>query len=241
MSATALAEYLILQPDGQENILHDSRFSRPPVVAANADALRALRAYNCDPKRDHSALDRVKAALMMKAADLAVKPKSRDESRRCAEAIELFLRNENILGTRALALRESPQFDAFDVEGVTLSVRPDFLVEGSGGRIGAGIIRVAKAPDPAACKLDETRKKRGDHRREMARYLVAMLQLLLENQGRDFGTVDRDLCFVADIRIPERVGPAPDHANRIRAIRGACRQIVTLWPSITPKPSVFIR
>jgi hypothetical protein len=45
MSATALAEYLILQPDKQEEILHDSRFSRPPMVTANMDALRAIRAY----------------------------------------------------------------------------------------------------------------------------------------------------------------------------------------------------
>lgn len=195
MSATALAEYLILHPDGQENILHDSRFSRPPVVSANADALRALRAYNCDPRRDHSALDRVKAALTLKAADPTFKPKTRDEARRCVEAIELFERHENALGMRPMALRESPQFGPLTLEGLELSIRPDFLVEG-GGRIGVGIIRVAKAPDPADCKMDETRRRRGDHRREMARYMVAMLQLLLEDQGG--GKVDRNLCFVAD-------------------------------------------
>jgi hypothetical protein len=59
MSATALAEYLILQPDRQERLLHDSRYSQPPIVTANADAMRALRAYNCDVRRDTSALDRV--------------------------------------------------------------------------------------------------------------------------------------------------------------------------------------
>jgi hypothetical protein len=75
----------------------------------------------------------------------------------------------------------------------------------------------------------------------MAKYMVAMLQLLLEAQGRDFGTVDRELCFVVDVRIGERIGPAADHASRLRAIRGACRQISTLWPSITPKPSVLRR
>lgn len=239
MSATALAEYLILQPDGQENILHDSRFSRPPIVAANADALRALRAYNCDLRRDHSTLERVKAALTLKADNPSFNPKSRDEARRCVEAINLFERHENVLGMRALALRESTPFSPVDVEGVALSVRPDFLVEGPNGRIGAGIIRVAKAPDPADCKLDETRRRRGDHRREMARYMVAMLQLLLEDQGAQYGTVDRDLCFVADVRIGERIGPARDHANRLRGIRGACRQIATLWPNVTPKPSIL--
>jgi hypothetical protein len=158
---------------------------------------------------------------------------------RCVEAINLFERHENALGIRSMALREAPQFPAIDIEGVILSIRPDFLVEGQSDRIGAGIVRVAKAPDPANCKLEETRRKRGDHRREMGRYMVAMLQLLLEAQGDQFGIVDRDLCFIADIRIGERIGPASNHTNRLRAIRAACRQIASLWPGIRPRPSVF--
>ena len=42
MSATALAEYLILRPHGQQNILHDSKFSHPPIITANGEAMRAL-------------------------------------------------------------------------------------------------------------------------------------------------------------------------------------------------------
>ena len=136
---------------------------------------------------------------------------------------------------------KSPRFEAINVEGVTLSIRPDFLVDGPSSRIGAGIVRVAKAPDPADCKMDETKQRRNDHRREMARYIVAMLQLLLEAQGRGLGTVDRDLCFVADVRLGEKIGPAGDHAVRLRTIRGACRQIANLWPTITPRPSVLRR
>jgi len=30
--------------------------------------------------------------------------------------------------------------------------------------VGAGIIRVVKAPDPDGCKLDETERRRGDQR-----------------------------------------------------------------------------
>lgn len=239
MSATALAEYLILQPDGQETILHDSRFSRPPIVTANGDAMRALRAYNWDPRRDTTTLDRVKKALTDRATPIDVKPKTRDEALRCIEAINLFERHENALGMRAMALSEPPRFEALDIEGVTVSIYPDFMVSGGSGRVGAGILRVAKAPDPDGCKLDETRRRRGDHRREMARYMVALLQLLLEAQDGKLGTPDRDLCFVADIRLGERIGPAPDHAARLRALRGACRQIFKLWPTISPRPSIL--
>jgi hypothetical protein len=45
VSAAALAEYLILRPDGQQKILHDSKYSRPPIISANGEAMRALRAY----------------------------------------------------------------------------------------------------------------------------------------------------------------------------------------------------
>jgi hypothetical protein len=241
ISATALAEYLILQPDGQEKILHDSRFSRPPIVTANAEAMRALRAYNFDPRRDPSTLNKVKVALMAKAANLGVRPKTRDEAIRCAEAISLFERYENALGMRSLALREPSRFAPIQIEGVSLSVQPDFLVDGANGRIGAAILRVAKAPDPDGCKLDETKRRRGDHRREMARYMVAMLQLLLEAQDGALGIADRDLCFVADVRIGERIMAASNHTARLNAIRGACRQIATLWPNIRPHPSILQR
>lgn len=239
MSATALAEYLILQADHQEKILQDSRFSSAPVVAANGDAMRALCAYNCDPRRNSAALDAVKNALRLRSLDPLVRPKRRDEAVRCIEAINLFGRHENALGMRSLPLRSAPRFDAIVIEGVELSIRPNFIVEGPATHVGAGILRVAKAPDPDACKLDETRRRRGDHRREMARYMVAMLQMLLEAQGRRLGIPDRDLCFVADVRLGERIGPADDHFVRLRSIRGACAQIAKLWPSIEPRASIL--
>ena len=241
MSAAALAEYLILRPDGQQNILHDSKYSRPPIISANGEAMRALRAYNHDPRRSQDTLLRVKAALTIKSETPDIRPKAKDEALRCIEIIDLFERNENALGLRSMSLSKPPTFEAIEIEGVMVSIRPDFIVGGGGGRsrVGAGIMRVAKAPDAMGGKKPETRLKRGELRREMARYLVAMQQILLEAQKGELGIPDRDLCFVADIRLGERIGAAPDHAVRLRDIRGACRQIRKLWASIPPKPALF--
>jgi hypothetical protein len=239
MSATALAEYLILQPEAQEAIIHDSRFSRPPIVAANRAALSALRKYNTDPYRDKSALAAVKASLTAKSMQADIKPKAKDEALRCKEAIEMFELAENALGLRKMPLVIAPKFDELDIEGVALSIRPDFLMQPPNGRVGAGIIRVAKAPDPADCKGDETKRKRSEHRREMARYMIAMFHMLLEAQKGKYGTPDRDLSFVCDVRLGERVSAGIDHTARIRDIRAACRQIVKLWPTIEPKPSIW--
>ncbi|WP_316214898.1 hypothetical protein [Bradyrhizobium sp. SZCCHNR2035] len=241
MSAAALAEFLVLRPDGQQNVLHDSKFSRPPIVTANGEAMRALRAYNVDPRRSLEILIRVKEALSIKAAERAIKPKAREDALRCIEIIDLFEKRENALGMRKVALSSAPNFNTIEIEGVTVSIRPDFLVGGGRGRerVGAGLLRVAKAPDPDACKRDATKERRGDHRREMARYMVAMMQMLLEAQDGSLGTVDRDLCFVADLRLGERIGPASDHTARLRTIRAACNQIRELWPSIKAKPALY--
>lgn len=201
--------------------------------------MRALRAYNWDPKRPQDALLRVKKALTEKAAGVGIKPKTKDEALRCVEIIEMFERNENALGMRAMALSEPPDFEMLEIEGVMVSIHPDMLVSGARGRVGAAMLRVAKAPDPDACTKDETKQRRGQHRRELGRYMVALLQLLLDAQKGKLGTPDRDLCFVADVRLGERIGPATDHAVRLRDIQGACAQIGKLWPGIEPKPGLF--
>lgn len=143
----------------------------------------------------------------MKAGGIGIKPKVRDEAMRCVEIIELFERQENALGMRKMSLSEPPDFDSIEIEGVMVSIQPDFLVHGPDRRVGAAMLRVAKAPDPAACKTEDGKDRRGHTRRELARYLVAEMQLLLEAQGGRLGTPDRDLCFVADVRLGERIGP----------------------------------
>lgn len=208
-------------------------------MSANGEAMRALRAYNRDPRRSQDTLLRVKEALTIKAATKGMRPKAIDEALRCIEIIELFERNENALGLRSMSLSAPPNFDVIEIEGVMVSIHPDVLVGGgTGARVGAGIFRVAKAPDPTEGKLPATKARRGEIRREMGRYLVAIQQMLLDAQNGALGVVDRDLCFVADIRLAELIGPAPDHAVRLRDIRAACSQIAKLWPSIVAKPAL---
>jgi hypothetical protein len=247
MTATALAKYLVLLPDKQNEVLHDSRYAAQPITGKYTEAFAALRTYNCDPRRPPSVLDEVKAALKRKELDRDLRPKARDEAARCREAIELFQARENAVGLRAMALSVAPRFAPLDIEGVDVSIRPSFIRQGIipsiGPRIGAGILRLAKTPDPDDCKTPKTRTVREDVRREMARYMVAMMQLLLEDQAAalGLGIPHRDLCFVTDVRLGETVGPATDHTARLRAIRSACGQIATLWDGVRPLPRVLKR
>ncbi len=240
MSAAALAEYLIQQPDQQEETLRNSRFSSPYITTAHQGAMRAIKEYNSDHLRRQSILDSAKEELNVKSTDLSITPKQREECLRCIETINLFETGENAFGLRALPLETAPRFPPLIIHNVTLSIQPDLLVRSATSKgvqkVGAVFFRPQKTPDPVSCKTEETKTKRVDHRRELARYVLTMSQMLLETKKDLFGTFNREHSFVADIRLGERVPfSTTDHAARVRRIEAACRQISSLWDDITPK------
>lgn len=226
-----------MKPDQQDTVLHDSRFSTPPVVTPHQGALRPIRSYCADPARNVRLLDAAKDALLQRAGDQAITPKGREESLRCIETIELFARAENAFGLRPLNLQEAPRFPPLHVNGVEITVNPDLIINlGKNDRHGVVFFRPQKAPDPLACQMDETRRQRGEHRREMGRYMLALAEMLWESQASKF---DRGVSFVADIRIGERIEfSTSDNAARVRAVKAACGQISRLWDTIEPRSSV---
>jgi hypothetical protein len=137
------------------------------------------------------------------------------------------------------------------VQHVTLNIAAKFRLKtafmsgvrkpcgGGAGRVGAAMFRVAKAPDPAACKTPEAKDRRGNTRREFGRYMIALMQFLLDAQKGELGTPDRNLCFVADVRLGERIVAADDHTARMNDVSAACEQIASLWGGIEPRPSLF--
>lgn len=246
MSAAALAEYLIMKPDQQETVLHNSRFASPPVLIPHHEALIPIRAYCADPARPISTLTKAKTSLTAKAGDPSIRPKSKEESLRCIETIDLFVRGENVFGLRQIRLEQPDRFPPLTLHGVAVSVQPDLLIKPGGDeegkKVGVVMLRPQKAPDPEACRLDETSRKRGEHRREMARYMLAIAHLMIDEHGKWLGAFDRDRSFVADIRMGERISfSTSDHAARVRAIKAACKQIFSLWDDIEPRKSVLAK
>lgn len=246
MSAAALAEYLIMKPDQQETVLHNSRFSSPPAIIPHQEALFPIRSYCADPSRPRHVLSEARASLIVKSSDQSIRPKAREESLRCAETIELFENAENAFGLRGLRLTQCDRFPLLDINGVAVSVQPDLLIHPGGGKdglaVGVVMFRPQKAPDPEACRLEETRRQRGEHRREMGRYMLALAQMVIEKYASDLGQFDRELSFVGDIRMKERISfSTSDHAARVRSIKAACRQISALWDGIEPRKSVLAK
>ncbi|MBE2993244.1 hypothetical protein IFR23_14660 [Sphingomonas sp. CFBP 13603] len=243
MSAAALSEYLIMKPDQQETVLHNSRFASPPVVTPYFEAMNAIRAYCGDPLRPNSVINAAKESLTGKSHDGALRPKAREEALRCLETLSLFEGARNALGLNGLSLCTTDRYQPLIIEGVRVSIQPDLLIrpqDSDGGKLGVVMFRPQKAPDPEACRLEETRRQRGEHRREMGRYMLAMAHLLVDDQpGWSF---DRVQSIVADIRLQERISfSSSDHSARVRAIKAACRQIGKLWNDIEPRQSVLAK
>jgi hypothetical protein len=242
MSAAALAEYLIMRPDQQETVLHNSRFASPPVMIPHQEALVPIRSYCSDPARPKATLSSAKAFLLAKAGDQSIRPKAREESLRCAETIDLFELSENSFGLGRLKLSVAERFPMLEVAGVTVSVQPDLIVGPSNGKVGVVMFRPQKAPDPESCRLEETKRQRGEHRREMGRYMLALAHMLIDEHGVELGKFDREASFVGDIRMKERIEfSSSDHAARVRSIKAACRQISALWDGIEPRSSVLAK
>jgi hypothetical protein len=75
----------------------------------------------------------------------------------------------------------------------------------------------------------------------MARYMLAIAHMMVDTHP-ELGKFDRDLSFVADIRMQERIQfSTSDHSARVRAINAACRQIYSLWDTIEPRRSVLAK
>jgi hypothetical protein len=239
MTAVSLAEFLILKADPQADVLHNSRYSQTNIRAAYSSARHGLRVYNSDPLRPIGPLNKVKDTLLRKAENPDLKPRARTSLLKSAELIDLFLLRENGLGLRAMPLTKAPRFDPLIIEGMELSIQPDFLVTPPDNRVGAAILRVTKAPDPDDCRRQSTKDERGEHRREMARYLVAMLEMVLNDRPDFRGRVDRSLIFVSDVRLGEKITAGSDHGSRRRDIEAGCRQVVSLWRDVKPRPSIF--
>jgi hypothetical protein len=240
LSAAALAEYLIMKPDQQETVLHNARFASPPSIYPHSEALTPITAYCVDPARAKSTLLDAKIRLTSKAEDSSIRPKSREESLRCIETIELFEKSENSFALNSMKLSRGERFAPLAINGVSVSVQPNLIVSriDANEKAWAGVVmfRPQKAPDPESCRLEETKRQRGEHRREMARYMLAIAKLAMDEHGRHLGEFDRGSSFVADIRMGERIDfSTSDHASR------ACKQIASLWDDIEPRTSVLAK
>ncbi|MFK4579183.1 hypothetical protein [Bradyrhizobium ottawaense] len=188
LSASALADFIITTPDKQDDVLHDARYMRSSPVSHYADAIRSIKAYCEDPRRDFEVLDSAAAALKTKSESKEFKPSQQEDAKRCIEVIGRFTESVNVFGARSAPLLQAPPFELCNINGVSVSIQPDLIVgtafpPPAKEAIGAVFIRLQKAPDPDACKTEETKVIRQEYRVELAKYMLVFPIVAREGDG----------------------------------------------------------
>lgn len=245
VSAASLAKFIISTPDKQETVLHDSRFMSAYVSPKYSEGIELIKAYALSLRRDMALLNRGKAALIEKSESPIYTPSQRDEARRCVEMVDRFDIGINVFGVNSAQIIETPKFDAMIIEGVSVSAAPSLLVGANyppieNEKVGLVYIRPQKTPDPGGCKTEETKLKREDARRELAKYILTIGWMLLKQSGLEDKQIDTRKMSVWDIWMGENIEFPSDRVSRINRITAACDQINRLWDTIKPKPGDLV-
>jgi hypothetical protein len=245
LSANQLAEYLVFGVDRAETIVHDAKFLQAYIPTWYDDSQAALVAYLLDPKRRKEQLFE-EIERLNKLAENSTSADERDRAALDAKVLERFLRIENSLGLNALGFVECGKCAPLLIEGVLVSVQPDLLVQplviAKKKAVGAILFRLSKGIDHDSAKKAETREKRVEQRREMARYSALLASMILEKQFGHLGEVSLRHCFAVDVPLGEAIPVSTgDRIARAKRIAKACRQIDQLWPNIPPRPSICLR
>lgn len=246
LSASALADFIITTPDKQDDVLHDARYMRSSPVSHYADSIRSIKAYCVDPRRDGSILDSAADALKAKSESKEFKPSQQEDAKRCIEVIGRFMDSINVFGARSAPFLQAPGFELCTINGVLVSIQPDLIVGTAfpphdKEAVGAVFIRPQKAPDPDACKTDETKSIRQEYRVELAKYMLVLGWMNFKNFGLKDEQIDTKKMSVWDIRLKEAIPFPSDRVSRVRRIEAACGQIVRLWDTVEAKPGDYAK
>ncbi|MDA9448490.1 MULTISPECIES: hypothetical protein [unclassified Bradyrhizobium] len=219
---------------------------RSSPVSHYADAIRSIKAYCEDPRRDFEVLDSAAAALKTKSESKEFKPSQQEDAKRCIEVIGRFTESVNVFGARSAPLLQAPPFELCNINGVSVSIQPDLIVgtafpPPAKEAIGAVFIRLQKAPDPDACKTEETKVIRQEYRVELAKYMLVLGWMNFKDCGLSEGQIDTKKMSVWDIRLKESISFPSDRVSRIKRIEAACGQIVRLWDTIEAKPGDYAK
>jgi hypothetical protein len=211
IALNALAEYLTSSAGRRRSILAEQRNPKAFRVAYYAEAEDAIVAAIAG-QGDMSHLDRGRAKVQALPTSKAWDVSRRDTQLEAIAAARAFLGTDDSATLRALAFshrRSNPLL----VGTVSVSVRPELLVESPDGKIVGAVKLYFSKSSP----LSE----------ERARYSGAILQMSVEAVRNS--ETDYRMCLVLDV-FARKLHPAPRTSQRRRQdIDAACAEIAAIW------------
>ena len=212
ITMNALAEYLTASASRRRTIVSDQKSPKAFRVAYYGDAEDAIVGAIAG-SGDLDQLNRGRAKVLALPTAKPWDVSRRDTQLEAIEAARAFLQHQNAAPLRGLSLarrRTSPLL----VGTVSVSVRPELLVESSPGVI-VGAIKLYFSK---TLPLSD----------ERARYAGAILQMAVENLKAS-QAVDFRRCLVLDV-FAGRLSQAPrTYRRRRQDVDAACAEIAALW------------
>ena len=205
-------------------IIRDARDPQETLTVRYSYARRAIRSFLIDMRRDISHLSNMESRLQGRSADASLSCWARDDARRSIEAMWAAYRIRNDVASYVFVANPSRASTVIQISGVAVSVHPDLYVHGRSrgiDQIGAAILRLTKDDGAAS-----------DKRKEMGRYVAALLRLALDAKNPTKRDPANRLCMSIDIQHGRVFVAQRAFAQRLNNLRGACLGIAALWNKV---------
>ena len=217
MSLNSLGEYLTVGPGRRKTIIKNQKFQSTFITARYSEAEGAIADHIASSMDDNQ-------PLLDTYSDLVNRVHSSDwkeqNAELCTDAIDSYADMVNELSLKgAVPVRNEPKPPKMFLAGVTISVRPEILLQNKAGEL-VGAIKLY---------FRKTKELNADTGKKIA----TVLRRYLIDELDGGGTIQPSKCLVVDI-FGGQVHQAPAAYKRIMTdVESACEEIAVRWPSIS--------
>jgi hypothetical protein len=220
ISVNKLAEFISARAPRQRQILRDQKFPSEFKGMYYKEAAEAVSTCIASNLENTAVIDRAIARLEQETTDKVGTQRRIQANIDALETFEGMLDDIDLKGAMPSLGEHRPPL--LKIQNVAVSIRPEIILKGT-GKAEKSLVGALKLHFPRTYSLGDS-----------AGYVSVLLQeytkTYLVNEGEAYGP----FCPVIDIGSQVMVGGLKATIARMREIEAACRNILGMWPTITP-------
>jgi hypothetical protein len=220
ISVNKLAEYIVSKGGRQRQILRDQKFPTEYKGPYYKEAAEPIAAVLADNLEDLTPITKAINVLNQMQPEKIGTQRRINSNIDALESFEAMLDEIDFQGaTPSLGAHTSGKLK---IQNVEISVRPEIILRGKGGKSGKKLVGGAKLHFPRTFRLTE----------DAAGYVSAIVQEFLKAYYSADGEPHGPYCPVLDIGSQTFFAGVKSTAARMKDVAAECRNIAGLWPTI---------
>jgi hypothetical protein len=220
ISVNKLAEFINAKAARQRQILRDQKFPTEFKGMYYKEAAESIAVCIASNLENTSIIERTIALLEQQSPDKIGTQRRIQSNIDALESFEAMLDEIDLKGAEPSLGDHAPP--KLTIQNVEVSVRPDIILKGV-GKAKQPLIGAVKFHFPRTFPLDDS-----------AGYVSALLQEYAKTYLAGDGDAHGPYCPVLDIGSRKLHAGAKSTLARMKDIQAACRNIIALWPTISP-------